>query len=143
MFEADGRKKANKRAEELESEVAGFIVKELRDALENQADESRFTKYYQRQDSSSNPLALLNMVEQSWSSMAISKPYLIVLVSTGTQTSSKNAVILIFGSDEKEVKEIGDKLKAKGIKGGGKGKWSGKTDNWKKEIGTMIVAGMI
>lgn len=132
IFETDGRKKANKRAEELESEVAGFIVKDLHAALQKQAEASRYTRFYHRQDSSANPLALLTMVEQAWTaSQNLPKHYLIVLVSTGTQTSSNKGVVLAFGSDEKEVRALGDQLKAKGVKGGGKGKWSGKIDDWK------------
>ncbi|KIJ56850.1 hypothetical protein M422DRAFT_198087 [Sphaerobolus stellatus SS14] len=144
MFEADGRKKATKRAEELESEVAEFIAKDIRAAMEKQAEQPRFSYFYHRQDSSSNPLTLLNAIETSWRASPLpSKHYLIVLVSTGMQASSNKAVVLVFGSNEMEVKQLGDKFKAKGIKGGGKGKWSGKTDDWKATGGDKWVKDLL
>jgi misacylated tRNA(Ala) deacylase len=147
-FETEGRRKAFKRAEELEEEVAKFVVKDLLDEQQrmsaNDADKHRYTAFRHRQDSSSNPLGLLNTIHSAWSASAASTHFLIILVSSGLQTSSNSAVVLIFGSDEKEVKQLGDKLKAKGIKGGGKpGKWSGKTDNWKTIGGDEWVKGLL
>lgn len=140
VFEADGRKKAHKRVEELENELAGFIVKELQSQV---SPGNRLSAFHHRQDSSSNPLTLLNAVETAWIATLFADPYLIVLVSTGIQTLSNKAVFLVFGSYDKDVKEIGDQLKAKGIKGGGKGgKWSGKTDNW-KSIGEEWLKGLL
>ncbi|KAF8487568.1 Threonyl/alanyl tRNA synthetase [Gautieria morchelliformis] len=147
VFETDGRRKAHKRAEELEDEVAKLIVKDLLDEQQRayaNVDRHQFAAFRHRYDSSSNPLGLLSAIHSAWSaSTAASTPFLIVLVSSAVQSSSNNAVVLVFGSDEKEVKELGDKLKTKGIKGGGKGgKWSGKTDDW-KTIGDDSVRGLL
>jgi len=142
-FETDGRRKGYKRAEELENEVAAFIVKDLQDEQVRVQGEGgrRFTAFRHRNDSSPNPLGLLTTIHSAWcSSTTASTPFLVVLVSSGVPSSSSNAVVLVFGSDENQVKEIGDKLKAKGIKGGGKaGKWSGKTENWKATGGDQWV----
>ena len=134
-FETEGRRKAHKRAEELEADVAAFLAKGLQEEYERvqNGDARRFTAFRHRIDSSPNPLGLLGAIHSAWCSLpAASTPSLVVLVSSGVQASSKHAVVLVFGSDEQEVKEVGESLKAKGIKGGGKGtKWSGKTENWK------------
>lgn len=147
-FETDGRRKAFKRAEELEDELAKFVVKDLLNeqqrASVSDVDKPRFTAFRHRQDSSSNPLGLLNNIHSAWSASAGSTNFLIVLVSSGLHASSNSAVVFIFGSDEKEVKEFGEKLKGQGIKGGGKpGKWSGKTDNWKSIGGDEWVKGLL
>ncbi|KAF8529205.1 Threonyl/alanyl tRNA synthetase [Hysterangium stoloniferum] len=139
LFETDGRRKANKRTEELEREVADFVVQDLqeekRQVIKSEASvfTPRFCAFRHRYDSSSNPLNLLNLIHKAWSlSPTASSPHLIVIAASAAQTSSNNVVLLVFGTDENEVKEFGDKLKAKGIKGGGKsGKWSGKTDDWR------------
>lgn len=148
-FEADGRRKAYKRTEELEDEVAKFIVKDLLDeqrrACLTAVDKHRFLAFRHRYESSPNPLGLLSAIHTIWlASPAASTSFLIVLVSSGVQTSSNNAVVLMFGSDVIEVKELGDKLKAKGIRGGGKGgKWSGKTENWKTAGGDEWMKGLL
>lgn len=131
VFEADDRKKAHKRAEELENEVAEFIVREWQHTKPDVT--GRFSAFYHRRDSSSNPLTFLNAIEAAWNASAsLENPYLFILVSTGTQVSSNKATILVFGSDEKDITRIGAQLKSKDVKGGGKGrKWSGKTDDWR------------
>ncbi|KAF8591574.1 alanyl-tRNA synthetase domain-containing protein [Ramaria rubella] len=145
-FETDGRRKAYKRVEELESEVAGFVVRDLQEERRRSSNSGpyRFATFRHRYDSSTNPLGLLTMIHSAWSaSPASSAPYLIVLVSSGIRTFSNSAVILVFGSDE-EVKELSDKLKRNGIKGGGRaGRWSGKTDNWKAVGGDAWLKGLL
>lgn len=145
-FETDGRRKAYKRAEELEGEVAGFVVKDLLDerqrTVRKDVDKHRFSAFRHRIDSSPNPLGLLSAIHSTWSaSSAAPIPFLVVLASSNVQS---NTVILVFGSDDKEVKTLGEQLRAKGIKGGGKaGKWSGKTDNWKATGGDEWVKGLL
>lgn len=76
-------------------------------------------------------------------------PYIVVLSSSpSTQTATSTSTVLVFGSDEAKVKEVGDALKTKlNVKGGGKGRWSGKfTGVWREKesraveeaLGTLV-----
>lgn len=132
-FETDGRRKGNKRTEELETELAAYIVKELeRERQALPSERTKFVSFKHHSGSSSNPLNFLTLIQFSWrANPASSMPYLLLLAES--QKSEGNTVVLVIGSDDNDVKRLGDKLKAGGIKGGGKGgKWSGKTDNWKR-----------
>lgn len=63
-------------------------------------------------------------------------PYIVVLSSSpSTQTATSTSTVLVFGLDEGKVKEAGDALKTKlNVKGGGKGRWSGKfTGVWREK----------
>ena len=108
-----------------------------------------------RTDDTANPLGFLNAI-----SMAFAKevqaarqdgvpPYIVVLSSSpSTQTATSTSTVLVFGSDEAKVKEVGDALKTKlNVKGGGKGRWSGKfTGVWREKesraveeaLGTLV-----
>lgn len=127
------RRKAEKRVNDLEAELAELLSGQLVNLAEA-SDETRFVMHKHRND---DTLGFLSAIAQGFTDQLSenSKPYLLVLSSSPTsQTSSSTSIVVIFGSEEKVVKEVGDALKAKiGVKGGGKGnKWSGKfTGVWK------------
>lgn len=140
-FETDGRRKGNKRVEELEAELAAYMVRDLeRDS--HQAllkGHEKFVAFKHYSGSAANPLNFLTSIQFAWNaSSASSSPFLLVLAESSK--SDGTTVVMIIGSDENDVKSFGDKLKAKGIKGGGKGgKWSGKTDDWKRLDGDQFI----
>jgi misacylated tRNA(Ala) deacylase len=127
------RKKAEKRVSDLEAELAELLAGQLVKQAQR-SNEVRFVLHERRNDDTLGFLSAIShgFINQ-WSES--SKAYLIVLSSSpASQTTSSTSVVVIFGSDEKIVKEVRDGLKAKiGVKGGGKGnKWSGKfTGVWK------------
>ncbi len=135
----EDRKRATKRVEDTESELAGLLAKEiLRSA--GHAKNAPIVLHNHRIDDTSNALGFLSSISTAFINEIASLPtpgsqHLIVLSSSpSTQTSSSTTVVMVFGTDEKKVKEVGDILKSKlGVKGGGKGtKWSGKfTGVWK------------
>jgi len=133
------RKKAEKRAEDMEIELARIIAEQLVIEMNQGGADGLFKKYMSRTDDSMNVLGFLSAISVAVSDMGALKnrPYVIVLTSSpSSQTASSTTVVVVFGSDEKKVKEAGEGLKAKlGVKGGGKGvKWSGKfTGVWKKD----------
>jgi misacylated tRNA(Ala) deacylase len=131
----DERKRAENRAENLEVELAARIAGDLlKDLSEKKEDNRLFVSSIHRTDDSSTALGFLSAVAFSFTNALPSlpvkdNPYLIILSSTpSSQTSTSTSVVLIFGSDEKKVKEAGEAIKTKlGVKGGGKGpRWSGK-----------------
>ncbi|KAI9069245.1 ThrRS/AlaRS common domain-containing protein [Trametes sanguinea] len=133
----DERKKATKRVEDLEAELAATIASEL---LANAPQEGGgLVLHRHRTDDSATALAFLSAISTAFVSKVAEKeattPYLVVLSSSpSAQSSTSTTVILVFGSDDKKVKEVGEELKAKlNVKGGGKGpRWSGKfTGVWK------------
>ena len=66
--------------------------------------------------------------------------------SPSAQTTTSTTVVLVFGSDDKLVKEVGEGLKAKlNVKGGGKGpRWSGKfTSVWKDAREGAVVESLL
>jgi misacylated tRNA(Ala) deacylase len=127
------RKKAEKRVDELETEVAKGLARDLTQKLIPTSEDALLLKaHIHRTDDSLNPLNFLNAVAFALSAAPPepgTKPYVVVLSSSpSSQSSSSITTILVFGSAEAKVKEIGDALKAKlNVKGGGKGpRWSGK-----------------
>ncbi|KAL6309739.1 alanyl-tRNA synthetase domain-containing protein [Sparassis latifolia] len=133
------RKRAVKRVEDVETELADAIAKEL----VNQSlikDDREILLHRHRTDDSPNALGLLSAISTAFvneiTSTADSPPFLVVLASSpSSQTTSSTSVVLIFGSDDKRVKEVGEGLKAKlDMRGGGKGtRWSGKfTGVWRE-----------
>lgn len=132
----EDRKRAVKRVDDLEAELARMIVKEI---LAPVAPGEAVTLYKQRTDDASNPLGFLSSISMAFSSEIAARelptPHLVVLSSSpSSQNSTSTTVVIVFGSDEKRVKEVGDVLRSKlGVKGGGKGpRWSGKfTGVWK------------
>jgi len=131
----DERRKALKRVEDLELEIAEQTARSLVGEMAAQA-EGVFSKHIHRTDDSPAPLPFLTNVSKSFMEDPASKngKYLIVMSSSPSiQSLAASSVILVFGSDDGLVKAAGESLKATGIKGGGKGpKWSGKfTGAWK------------
>ncbi|KAK0230890.1 ThrRS/AlaRS common domain-containing protein [Armillaria fumosa] len=128
----DERKRAEKRVQDIESELAAFVSHGLCQELCS-ADAGVFKKHIHRTDDSSNALGFLSMISVTLSdalkeTTAVRRFVIIFSSSPSSQTSSSTTVVMAIGSDDKLVKEVGDILRAKlGVKGGGKGlKWSGK-----------------
>ncbi|SJL01880.1 uncharacterized protein ARMOST_05204 [Armillaria ostoyae] len=141
----DERKRAEKRVQDAESELAAFISQNLYQE-HCSANGGVFKKHIHRTDDTSNALGFLSMISVAFSDAlketAAVQRFVIIFSSTpSSQTSSSTTVVMAIGSDDKLVKEVGDILKAKlGVKGGGKGlKWSGKFIGvWKdKDNATM------
>ena len=131
----DDRRKATKRVEDVELELAGYVAREM---LASASADTVLQRH--RVDDSANPLAFLTAVSTAFVNEAAAREpapaYLLVLSSSPSmQTGSSTTVVMVVGSDDKRVKEVGDALKVKlGVKGGGKGvRWSGKfTGVWKE-----------
>lgn len=127
----DERRRAVKRVEDVELELAGYIARELLAAPGDDA----VVLHRHRADDSANPLGFLTAISTAFMAEAASRLYTVVLSSSPSmQTSASTTVVMVFGSDDKRVKEVGEALKARlGVKGGGKGsRWSGKfTGVWK------------
>lgn len=156
----DERKRADKRAEEVEGELAKLIARSLWDEVQSRAVEGGevqakpFVKHYHRTDDPASALGILQSVSSNFVSIisngVSTGPYIIVLTSSPiVQTSTSLSTVLLLSSDEKLVKTVGDALKTKlGVKGGGKGiRWSGKwTGVWKEakegSIVDQILAGL-
>ena len=134
----DERKKAEKRVDDMGTEIARFIAEKLVMEMSQGDNVKLFKKHVSRTDDTGNALGLLSAISSATADIEASKnrPYVVVLTSSpSSQTPSSTTVVLVFGSDEKFVREVGEGLKARlGVKGGGKGtKWSGKlTGVWKK-----------
>ncbi|KAI0347083.1 alanyl-tRNA synthetase domain-containing protein [Trametopsis cervina] len=125
----DERRKMTNRAEDVERELAVFVAKEL---VKPAADNS-IVVYKHRTDDTPNALSFLTAVSSAFllevDGLHPPPPFLVILSSSpSSQNPTTSTVIMLFGLDEKKVKEVGDSLKSKlGVKGGGKGqKWSGK-----------------
>lgn len=132
----DDRRALDKRAQDLESELANSIANQLAD--DTRKAEGRFVRHIHRLDDSANTLGFLSLIATAFSSVIGSgeqKEYLIVISSSPSSASNTGTnVVLVVGTDEKKVKEVGEGLKAKlEVKGGGRGpRWSGKfTGVWK------------
>lgn len=129
------RKRAEKRVDNLESELAMHIARSTAEEI-NQSSGLVFVKHAHRVDDSTNSLGFLSAIATAFTGVAPAESqYLLILSSTpSSQSVTGTSVLLIIGSSEKHVKEAGglvkDKLK---VKGGGKGtRWSGKlTGVWK------------
>lgn len=117
------------RADDVERELAGLLAREMVKPVASNA----IVLQKHRVDDSPNPLGFLTSISTAFANevSAISPPpsYLVVLSSSASsQNPSTSTVVMVLGSDEKKVKEVGDVLKNKlSVKGGGKGtRWSGK-----------------
>ncbi|OBZ77133.1 Alanyl-tRNA editing protein Aarsd1 [Grifola frondosa] len=137
------RKRATKRTEDVEAELAAAIA---RDIL-REAGPGKIVVHRHRTDDATNALGFLSSISSAFANELGSRPevpsHLVVLSSSpSAQTMSGTTVIMIFASDEKVVKEVGEGLKGKlNIKGGGKGtRWSGKfTGVWKEGREGLLV----
>ncbi len=142
----DERKKVTKRVEDLEAELAASIASELASATPTEGGATVLHRH--RADDSTNTLGFLFAITTAFANKVGEKggapPYLLVLSSSPSmQSSTSTSVVLIFGSDDKKVKGVGDILKEKlNVKGGGKGtRWSGKfTGVWKSAREGAVVA---
>lgn len=146
------RKRADKRVGDLEGELAEHIARSLLDQSSKITTPEESTKcaasHLHRIDDGTNALSFLSSIASSIANQAGQhlggRPYLFVLSSSpSTQTQTSSSTVLVIGSDEKSVKQVGDALKAKlGIKGGGKGpRWSGKwTGVWKATKENAVIA---
>lgn len=145
----DERKKAEKRVEDLEIELASRLADDLaKDFVEKTEEGKLFISSIHRTDDSGTALAFLSSVSTSFvnalsASPNKESPYLVVLSSSpSSQKITGTSVVLIFGSDDKMVKQAGEGLKAKlGVKGGGKGpRWSGKfVGVWKEAKNSVAI----
>lgn len=126
----DERKAAEKRVADLESQLISITAKELLHSA-TLGNEERVSAHVHRND---DPLVFLTAIASEFTrlwnaSEHAPKRYLIVFTSSPTsQTATSMTVVLVFGSEDASVKEVGEVLKLKlGVKGGGKGpRWSGK-----------------
>ncbi|KAI0650248.1 hypothetical protein C8Q79DRAFT_901052 [Trametes meyenii] len=135
----DERKKATKRVEDLEAELAASIAGEITATTPREGGEIALHRH--RTDDSPNALGFLSAISSAFvnkiadSEKGAATPFLLILSSSPTaQTASSTSVVLVLGSDDKKVKEVGDELRAKlNVKGGGRGpRWSGKWSGvWK------------
>ncbi|KAI0751561.1 alanyl-tRNA synthetase domain-containing protein [Daedaleopsis nitida] len=146
----DDRKKATKRVEDLEAELAATIASSL--VASPRRDGGAIVLHRHRIDDSANPLGFLSAITTAFAAKVEgleggAPPFLLVLSSSpSAQSAASTSVVLVFGSDEKKVKEAGDELKVKlNVKGGGKGsRWSGKfTGVWKDTREGASVAGIL
>ncbi|KAL7282265.1 hypothetical protein ACG7TL_003734 [Trametes sanguinea] len=145
----DERKKATKRVEDLEAELAATIASELLASVPQEA--GGLVMHRHRTDDSATALTFLSAIATAFVNKVVEKevtaPYLVVLSSSpSAQSVTSTTVVLVFGSDDKKVKEVGDELKAKmNVKGGGKGpRWSGKfTGVWKDAREGVALAGIL
>lgn len=142
----DERKKSERRVDDLETEIAGIIARSLKDDVyEMASDDNPYKIHLHRTDDTGNVLGFLSSISSAFinETMVNPKPYVAILTSSPSlQTASSTTVVLLFGSDERTVKVIGDALKLRlGVKGGGKGiKWSGKfVGVWKEARESGIV----
>jgi misacylated tRNA(Ala) deacylase len=132
----EDRKAAERRVADLESQLVSVVAKEVLHSITHVKGE-RFSAYVHRND---DPLAFLTAISSEfaklWAASAhASNEYLIGLTSSPTsQSATSSTLVLVFGSEDGSVKEVGETLKLKlGVKGGGKGpRWSGKwTGVWR------------
>lgn len=141
----EDRKKAEKRVEDLEIELAKIITGDLVGEIKN-SQGGQFKKHLHRTDDTGNALGFLSAISfalaDASSNMSLGRPYLIILSSSpSAQTVTSTTIVVVLGADDKTVKAAGDALKAKlSIKGGGKGlKWSGKFIGvWKAKEDSVI-----
>ncbi|KAG9317521.1 ThrRS/AlaRS common domain-containing protein [Chiua virens] len=133
----DERKRAEKRVDDLESELAEHIASNIAaETRQPSSSGSVFVKHIHRVDDSINPLGFLSTIATAFTGIVGAESrFLLILSSTASsQSAMGTSVLLIIGSDEKYVKEVGGLVKERlNVKGGGKGnRWSGKlTGVWK------------
>jgi alanyl-tRNA synthetase/misacylated tRNA(Ala) deacylase len=133
------RKRREKRVEDLERELAGVLGRQLADELAQwraAGGKGEWARCLNRTDDSPTARTFLQAVTLAFETHlpglvdAAPRQFALLLVSSpSSQTSSSTAVVMLFGSEEKRVKAVGEELKRqfKTLKGGGKDtRWSGK-----------------
>jgi misacylated tRNA(Ala) deacylase len=138
------RRTLEKRLEDVEGEMAGFIARELVQKMSLQDKSLGLFKMHLHRTDDSGSLRFMSTVASAFFNVVQTSPQaltqlsnIVVLSSSpSSQSASSTSVVLAFGSGENMVQEVGGKLKVQlSIKGGGKGqRWSGKfTGVWKAE----------
>jgi misacylated tRNA(Ala) deacylase len=126
----DERKAAEKHVANLKSQLVSIAAKELFHLVTRATEERISVHVHQNDDPLAFLIAIASEFTKLWTaSEHASKQYLVVLTSSPTlQTSTSTTLVLVFGSEDASVKEVGETLRLKlGVKGGGKGsRWSGK-----------------
>ena len=124
--------------EDVEAELAGLLARDLVGEVVRAGAGTAVHRH--RTDDTANPLGFLNAISMAFAKEVAARgdvpPYIVVLSSSpSTQTAASTSTVLVFGLDEGKVKEVGDALKTKlNVKGGGKGRWSGKfTGVWREK----------
>lgn len=127
------RKKANKRVESLEEELANRIAQGLlvgSSSSEEGNDDGPVVRHYHRTDDTSSVLGFLSSISSAFTcQIEETRSYLLVLSSSPSMPSGSSiTVVMVLGKDASQVKVVGDALKKElRVKGGGQGtKWSGK-----------------
>jgi len=138
----DERKRAEKRVDDLEFELAKHIAGDILQEMKS-SEGALFATHVHRTDDSVNPLGFLSAISTAFANIVqVERPFVVVFSSSpSSQTSTSASVLLVFGSEEKYVKAAGDLLKSKlNVKGGGKGtRWSGKfTGVWRGREDAVI-----
>ncbi|GLB33757.1 putative tRNA synthetases class II (A) [Lyophyllum shimeji] len=145
----DERKRAEKRRDDVEAELARHLADELVKEMAQVPEGGLHKRHLHRTDDSANVLGFLSAISFAFTNAAAStaNPHLVVLTSSpSSQSASSTTVVLLFGSDDKKVKEAGEGLKSRlGVKGGGKGtKWSGKyTGVWREAKESATLQGLL
>ncbi|KAI1786685.1 Threonyl/alanyl tRNA synthetase [Ganoderma leucocontextum] len=144
----DDRRKATKRVEDLEAELAASVADRLLSSSSSPT-EGALVRHEHRSDDTGNALGFLSAITTRFADKVgrRRRPFLLVLSSSpSAQSAASTTVVLIFGSDDKKVKVVGDELKGKlNVKGGGKGtRWSGKfTGVWKDSREGEVLRGVL
>ena len=151
----DESKKREKRVEDVERELGDALGRRLADEMlewqRNSHGDVEWTKYVGRTDDASSALSFLQSIASAFvahlppATGSASHRYALLLTSSpSSQTSASTTVVMLIGSEDKRVKEIGDELKKqfKTLKGGGRGaRWSGKSVGvWLEEREGKIAA---
>lgn len=141
----DESKRREKRIDDVERELARTLGRELVDEmLKWRADggEGEWTRHVARTDDTAGALPFLQAITFAMQDLlpkdGTAPAYTLLLTSTpSSQTATATTVVMLFGSSDARVKQVGEALKAqfKSLKGGGKGtRWSGKnTGVWLHE----------
>ncbi|KAK7049566.1 hypothetical protein VNI00_005597 [Paramarasmius palmivorus] len=146
---ADERKRAEKRVNDLEIELAKSVSRGLIDEAIKTTQGSSFKKYVPRMDDG-NALGLLSAIVFAFTAdvaeQNLRTPYLVIISSTpSSQTTSSTTLIMVFGSDDELVKKACNLLKERlNVKGGGKGRWSGKyTGVWREGKEAKVIEDLL
>lgn len=140
----DERRRADKRVQDTESELAQLLAQGLFKDLSASPENQDFKKHIHRTDDASNTLGFLSAISLAFDNLAkeSARNYLLVLSSSPSASSqTNNNVVVVLGSIGDQVKSTGEALKAElGAKGGGKPpRWSGKTIGvWKESMNSKI-----
>ncbi|TFY79060.1 hypothetical protein EWM64_g4953 [Hericium alpestre] len=135
----NARTRREKRVDEVERELAEHIGARLVEKMvqwRKDGGAGEWTKYVARTDDSPTALTLLQAITFAFTAHASklsgdAPSYALLLTSSpSSQNFASTTVVMLLGSDDKRVKEVGDELKKqfKTLKGGGRGpRWSGKS----------------